>query len=249
MEDRIVLNNVSKKFKIGYKKSQGALPWLISFFSGRESKREFFVLKNISFNAKVGENIGIIGKNGSGKSTLLRVIAGVYNTDEGIVKTNGKIIYLTGFGQGINPKLTMRENIYLVGSILGFSQKEIKKRFDEIVDFSGLKGYVDTKIYQFSSGMLSRLSISITLHFVVHNHPDILLLDEVFAGGADIDFQSKSLEKMEELIKSGATVIFCSHDLEKVKKYCDKVIWIDKGVIVKEGGSEEIVEEYKKNAG
>ena len=97
--------------------------------------------------------------------------------------------------------------------------------------------------------MLSRLSISITLHFVVHNHPDILLLDEVFAGGADIDFQSKSLEKMEELIKSGATVIFCSHDLEKVKKYCDKVIWIDKGVIVKEGGSEEIVEEYKKNAG
>lgn len=243
---RVTLENVSKKFKIGCE-NESALSRFISIFSGIEHKRELQVLKNISFSAKAGENIGIIGKNGSGKSTLLRIIAEIYSFDEGKLEVNGRMVYLTGFGQGLNPRLTMRENIYLIGSVMGLSQKDIQKRFNEIVEFSGLDNFLDTKVYQFSSGMTSRLSISSTLFCVAHANPDILLIDEAFSGGADIDFQEKSLKKMEELIRSGATVILVSHDLGMIKKYCNKVICFDRGRIAKIGGPDEVIEFYEKN--
>lgn len=244
---RVIVKNVSKKFEIGFKKQQSALARFVSFFSGRESKKEFWVLKNISFDAEQKENIGIVGKNGSGKSTLLRTIAGIYNLDKGRIKTKGKLVYLGGFGTGLKPRLTMRENIYLCGSILGLNNKEIKKRFSEIVRFSGLKEYVDTKVYQFSDGMMLRLAFSITIHCVAHSKPDIILLDEVFGGGGDKDFRQTSLTKIEKLINGGATVLLVSHDLELIKKYCDRVLWIDSGKIIKQGGAEEVVDSYLKN--
>lgn len=246
-ETRIELNNISKKFNLGFKKNQSALLRFISIFSGKESRKEFWVLKNISFKTKSGENLGIIGKNGSGKSTLLRVIAGIHLPDNGNLKTKGELVYLSGFAQGLNSRLTMRDNIFLVGSIMGLSQKEIKKRFDEIVDFSGLREFLDTKIYQFSSGMIARISFAIGIHCLVHKNPDILLIDEVIGAGADLEYQNKALEKMEKLIKGGACVIFVSHDLESIKKYCDRVIWLDNGEIVKEGKPGEVVEEYRKS--
>jgi ABC-type polysaccharide/polyol phosphate transport system ATPase subunit len=193
-----------------------------------------------------GQVLGVIGKNGTGKSTLLRLIAGVYLPNGGEVKTDGKVVYLTGLHQGSSPKLTMAENIYLMGSVMGLSQKEIKNRFAEIVEFSGLEKFVDMKIYQFSTGMISRLNFSIIMHCVKHQSPDILLLDEVLSIGGDIDFKEKATKKMEELIKGGATVVLVSHDLETIKKYCDRVICLESGVITKEGLPIEIVSEYEK---
>lgn len=242
MENRIELKNVSKKFVRDKMKS--ALESFLHFFKGVGGE-EFEVLNDISFNVKPGENLGVIGKNGSGKSTLLRVIAGVYRADSGSVETEGSLVYLTGFGHGLKPKLTMRENIFLVGSIMGLGQEDIKERFEDILEFSGLKDYVDTPLFKFSSGMQTRLSSSIGLHCVGHKNPDILLVDEVVGGGADSDYQEKSLKKMESLLESGSSVILVSHNLSAIKKYCDRVIWLHNGTVVMEGKAKEVVDEYE----
>ena len=246
-DTRIELINVSKKFNINYQKNQTALARLLSFFTG-ENKRNFWALDNISFKVKAGENLGIIGKNGSGKSTLLRAIAEVYQVDEGHIWTNGRLVYLTGFGHGLQPKLTMKENIFLVGSIMGLGQPDIKERFDEIVEFAGLRDYVNTKLFKFSTGMQTRLASSIGLHCVAHRKPDILLVDEVIGGGADKDYQEKSLKKMEELLKGGSTVVLVSHNLDAIKNYCNRVIWLEDGKVKMEGKPEEVIEAYKKSS-
>lgn len=246
MEDiAIELNNVSKKFKIGCKEEKKTiLAKITSFFSGKEAKKDFWALREISFSAHSGENLGIIGKNGSGKSTLLRVIAGVYEPSSGEVKTKGNVFCLMGLGQGLNHKLTMRENIYLMGSIMGLSQKDIKGKFDEIVNFSDLENFLDTKVYQFSSGMVIRLNFSVMIHCLRHSKPDILLLDEIFGAGGDIDFEEKAIKKMEEFVMGGTTVVLASHNLDIIKKYCGRVIWLNKGEIVGIGAPKEIIFEY-----
>ena len=246
-EKNIWLDNVSKKFNIGFKKNQGALARLISFISGKESRKDLEVLKDISFYTYPGQIIGVIGRNGSGKSTLLRIIAGIYEPGEGCVRTIGRVHYLSGFNNGLSPKLTMEENIYLMGIMMGLSKNDVKKRFAEIVDFSGLKDFVYTKVYKFSSGMVTRLSFSVTIHCLKHSNPDILLLDEVFGAGGDIDFEGKAIEKMAEFIKGGATVILASHNLKIIKQYCNEVFWLDKGMIAAHGLPEYICEKYEKS--
>mgnify|MGYP001573899518 CR=1 FL=1 len=245
---RIAINNISKKFNIDFRRDEGALAQLLKFVSGKREKQERVALKNVSFTARSGEVFGIIGKNGAGKSTLLKIIAGIYQPTEGRVKTNGTFVYLTSLGLGFLPKLTMRENIYLAGSIMGLDQKEIKQKFNQIVDFSGLKEFIDTKIYQFSTGMISRLSFSTTFFCIKHKNPDILLIDEVFGAGGDMDFEEKAQKKMEELIRGGATVILASHNLEIVEKYCDRVLCINNGKVVKEGVPGEVIEYYKESS-
>ena len=247
--ERVIVEGVSKKFTRKFKKNKKALAKFVSFFSPAGKKIDFNVLDNISFKVSSGENLGIIGRNGAGKSTLLRILAGIYLPDRGLVKTNGRLIYVTGFGQGLKSKLTMRENIYLVGSVMGLSKRDMDSKLDEIVDFSGLGDYLDTQVYQFSSGMLSRLSFSISIHCLKHQNPDILLFDEVLGGGGDITFHEKSMEKMDELIKGGATVIMVSHGLSSIKKYCDRAILLDDGKIVKEGSAKEVVDFYIKTRG
>jgi ABC-type polysaccharide/polyol phosphate transport system ATPase subunit len=247
-ETTIKLENISKTFNRDYKKRENILFRILSFLSGKKNKNKFLVLDNVSLQAKSGENVGIIGKNGSGKSTLLRIIAGIYQANNGKIKTKGKVIYLTGFGQGLKPKLTMRENIFLIGSIRGLSQKEIKQKLNEITEFAGLEDYIDTKVYQFSSGMLTRLSFSITIHCIAHQDPDILLIDEAIGAGADITFQNKAANKMEELIKGGATVILVSHNLGQIKKYCDRVIILENGRIKNIGNPKKIIQIYKKRS-
>lgn len=243
-ETRIRVDKISKKFNIDFRKNEGLLARVLSFFPRSSPKRELLALDEASFDTKSGEVVGIIGKNGSGKSTLLKIIAGVYYPSSGEVKTNGTMVYLTGLGQGLVQKLTMRENIFLMGSVMGLAQKDIKKKFDEIVEFSGLKDFVDSKIYQFSSGMVTRLNFSVMIHSLKHHNPDIILLDEVFGAGGDIDFQKKGIEKMEELIKGGAAVIMVSHDLEIIKKYCNKAVLLNKGKTVFMGEPEEAVKKY-----
>ena len=249
MMERIALDHVSKQFTINVKnngKNNSALEAAISIFCPPERKK-FWVLKDVSFTAQSQENVGIIGKNGGGKSTLLRAIAGIYQVDSGSIKTTGKIVYLDGLAPGLKKKLTMRENIYLMGSLLGLGQKDIRNKFNQIVEFSGVEDFVDTKVFQFSSGMVARLGFSATIHFVEHHNPDIILLDEVFGAGGDIDFQKKAIQKMEELLKGGATVLLASHNLNLIKKYCHRTIWIDKGGIVKTGSSQEICDAYANN--
>ena len=245
MENRIEVKNISKKF---YKnlKNESALGVFLSIFGIETRGREFQVLDQISFNLKAGEVLGVIGKNGSGKSTLLRAIAGIYRVDSGEINTVGDVVYLTGFGYGLRNKLTMRENIYLSGSIIGLSQETIREKFDEIVDFSGLREYLDTKLFKFSSGMRVRLGSSIGLHCVAHKNPEILLVDEVIGGGADIDYKEKSLDKMKSLLNGGGSVILVSHDLNSIKKFCDRVILIDGGKVILSGDPGEIIERYRE---
>jgi ABC-type polysaccharide/polyol phosphate transport system ATPase subunit len=205
------------------------------------------VLEEINITVRKGERIGIIGRNGSGKSTLLRLIAGIYEVDGGVLQTNGSLMYISGFAQGIKSKLTMRENIYLIGSIMGLSKKEVQGVFEEIVQFSDLKEFVDTKVYQFSSGMVTRLTFSIFIHCINLIHPEILLLDEVIGAGGDIDFTKKATEKMKELVLGGSTVLFVSHGLGEVENYCTKTLWIEKGRVKMFGDTKEVTQKYRES--
>ena len=241
---RISLTNVSKKFNLNLRRNKGALEKVIYFISKKQPKEDFWVLRDISFDVQSGKNLGIIGKNGSGKSTLLRIIAGIYSPDQGNLKTQGEVVYVTGFGYGLKPKLTMRENIFLSGSVMGLSQAAIREKFEEVVEFSGLESYLDVKLHKFSSGMGVRLASSIGLHCVSYKNPDVLLIDEVLGTGADIDFQNKASQKIEQLLKGKASVIFVSHNLNAVKKYCNEVLWLDKGKIVAKGDPEQMCQKY-----
>ncbi|MDD5068298.1 MAG: ABC transporter ATP-binding protein [Candidatus Pacebacteria bacterium] len=240
---RISVKNISKDFKIGFQKKQSTLTWIHSAFSGKEHKKQMRILDNISFEIDSGEVLGIIGTNGSGKSTLLRIIAGIYSSDLGEITVDGKIISIINLGVGMKERLTMRENVFLVGSLFGMGGKKIKERFHSIVAFSELQEFIDTKIYQFSAGMIQRLAFSIA----IHADPEILLLDEVFEVG-DESFRKKSSEKIKELVHRGASVIFVTHDLDMIKKQCHRVIWLSDGKIKIQGRTEEVTEKYVKQS-
>jgi ABC-type polysaccharide/polyol phosphate transport system ATPase subunit len=238
--NRVIVNNLNKSFRIGFKLPHSFLSRVFLVFSGREPKKTLKAIDNVSLEINSGEIIGVIGKNGSGKSTLLRIIAGIYDYDSGEVIQNGKIISLIDLGAGLKFRLTMRDNIFLVGSYFGLSQKEIRDKFNSIVEFSELEDFVNTKIYQFSTGMIQRLAFSIAIHC----NPEILLLDEVFEVG-DEEFRRKCADKIKELVGTGVSVILVSHDLSLIEKYCDKVILMHSGEIIKKGNAKEIIKRYK----
>ncbi len=240
--ERIIVNNVSKKFKIGVRGYHGVLSKSLSFISGKGAKKTIHALDNVSVNFNKGEIIGIIGKNGSGKSTLLRTIAGIYRQDSGIIKINGKLVSLISLNLGMKARLTMKDNIYLCGSLFGLSRKEIKKRINLIAKFAELEIFINTKLFQFSEGMKQRLAFSIA----IHSNPDILLMDEVFEVG-DREFKLRSAEKIKEIVKKGATVLLVSHELWMVEKHCDKVILMKHGRIIMEGSTMAVVKEYLRN--
>ena len=226
-KEAIIVKNLSKKFRIGFIKKQSALGRFCSFFSGREPKKIIWAVKDVSFTAYPGEMLGIIGDNGSGKSTLLRIIAGIYAPNAGEIKTKGKVVSLINLQSGLKDRLTMEENIYLLGSLFGMGQKEIRKKFNQIVEFSELKEFLKTKIYQFSQGMRHRLFFSIA----VYCNPDILLLDEILEVG-DHHFKEKCGKKIKELSRSGTCVILVSHDMDVIGKYCTRVIKMQSGTIL-----------------
>lgn len=241
MINKIIVNNVWKKFDLGISNKKNALESIIYKLSGKEPKKNFWALKDISFTAEEGDIIGIIGKNGSGKSTLLRTISGVYEKDKGEIKIiQGKIIFPVNLHEGLKLRLTMKDNIFLCCSLFGLTNKEIKARFNEIVKFADLEKYVNTKLYQFSNGMLVRLTSAIG--FCSVKKRDILLIDD----GSDMvdkNFKEKCILKIREIIKNGSIVLFVSHDLESIKKLCNRIIWINEGKIIKNGGK-EVLKEY-----
>jgi ABC-type polysaccharide/polyol phosphate transport system ATPase subunit len=238
--ERIIVNGVSKEFKIGVK-TENALSRFIMLFSGNEPKKTIQVLNKVSFKVNEKEMLGIIGENGSGKSTMLRILAGIYKQDSGDVIKNGKIISLINLNVGLKDRLTMKDNIYLVGSFFGLTRKQIKDIFNDIVKFSELENFISTKIFQFSEGMKQRLAFSIA----VHSNPEILLLDEVLSVG-DEQFKVKSLDKIKELIKNGACGVFVSHDLESIRNHCRKALFLHKGEVILQGNSKKVIEEYLK---
>ncbi|MFT4303130.1 MAG: ABC transporter ATP-binding protein [Candidatus Woesearchaeota archaeon] len=237
--NNIEITNIKKTFNLTYQNNQSILARLLSVLSAKQQTKKIEVIKKISFNVKKGEIVGLIGKNGSGKSTLLRLIAGIYPLDSGTININGKIISIIGLGQGMKERLTMKENIFLACSLFGISRKNIKKKLNSIINFAELKEYTNTKLFQFSSGMIQRLAFSIA----IHSDPDILLLDEVFEVG-DKEFRKKSSEKLKELVKQGKSIILVSHEIWMIEKHCNRVIWLKDGKIYQEGETKEILKNY-----
>ena len=191
-----------------------------------------------------GERLGILGLNGAGKSTLLKAIAKVYNPTEGTVVRNGIIAPLLELGAGFEREYTARENIFLYGSVLGYSKKFVEEKFDEIIEFAELENFIDVPLKNYSSGMKSRLGFAICTAV----HPDILILDEVLAVG-DAKFREKSEARVRELFEQGATVLFVSHSIEQVKRICNKAMILDHGVMKAFGAIDEVCEEYEKIIG
>ena len=207
----------------------------------RVKEREFWALRHITFNVEKGDVVGLIGANGAGKSTLLKVVSGVLKPTEGTVEVDGVISPMIELGAGFDQDLTARENIYLNGAILGYSKEFLDSKFDEIVEFSELKDFLDVPVKNFSSGMVAKLAFSIST--IVE--PEILIVDEILSVG-DIKFQEKSKGKMMSMIKGGTTVLYVSHSLESIKDLCNKVIWLDHGKMVMAGETEKVCDAYYK---
>ena len=239
----IKLENISMRFNLGIEKNYSIKEAFIAFFDKkrRPKKTEFWALNDVSFDVKPGEVIGLIGSNGAGKSTLLKVVSGVMKPTKGKVTVNGQISPMIELGAGFDFELTARENIYLNGAILGYSKQFIDEKFEEIVEFSELRDFLDAPVKNFSSGMVAKLAFSIAT--VVD--PEILIVDEILSVG-DIKFQEKSKNKMMEMIKGGTTVLYVSHSLESIQELCDRVVWLDHGKLVKVGNTKEICKEYYK---
>lgn len=244
----IEIKDVSMRFNLGIEKGFSLKQGFVELFNTKKRKKrkeeknkdEFWALNKIDFTINKGEVVGLIGSNGAGKSTLLKVVAGVMKPTKGKVNAYGNICPMIELGAGFDPQLTARENIYLNGAVMGYTKKFIDSKFDEIVEFSELEEFLDVPVQNFSSGMTARLAFSIAT--IVE--PEILIVDEILSVG-DLAFQAKSEEKMMQMINGGTTVLYVSHSLESIKKLCSKVIWIEKGKVVKVGGSEVCDEYYK----
>lgn len=246
------VDNVSKKFSRSLKRSLWyGVQDICSELIGRSSDRngipslrpsEFWAVKDISFELKRGECLGLIGHNGAGKTTLLKMLNGLIKPDTGRIVMNGRVGALIALGAGFNPILTGRENIYVNGSVLGLSKKEIDTKFDEIVDYSGVGEFIDTPVKNYSSGMQVRLGFAIAASI----HPDILLLDEVLAVG-DIAFQAKCFNTLSRYREDGTAFILVSHNMHQIHRHADRVVYLKGGKIVKSGDPEEVIAAYTKD--
>lgn len=237
----INLEKVSMKFNLGIEKNFSMKQAFIDLFTKKKDKKneEFWALTDVNFHVKKGEVVGLIGSNGAGKSTLLKIVSGVMKPTSGKVTVNGVISPMIELGAGFDPELNARENIYLNGSILGYSKKFIDEKFEEIVEFSELKDFLEVPVKNFSSGMTAKLAFSIAT--VVN--PEILIVDEILSVG-DIKFQEKSKKKMMDMINGGTTVLYVSHSLESIRDLCTKVVWLEHGKVIKVGETKKICEEY-----
>lgn len=206
---------------------------------GKLEYNEFTALENVSFTVNRGETLGLIGRNGAGKSTMLKVISGILKPTEGSVVTHGNVVPMLELGSGFDFDLTGKENIFLNGAILGYSEEFLKEKYEEILDFSELGDFINSPIRNYSSGMLARLAFSIAT--VVK--PEILIVDEILSVG-DAQFQEKSRARMMELMGGGTTVLFVSHNIEQIREMCSKVVWLDHGQMKMLGNAQEVCDAY-----
>jgi hypothetical protein len=231
----VEVNNVSMHFNMNKDKIDNLKEYCIKLFKRQLFFEDFTALQDISFKIEAGDTFGIIGLNGSGKSTLLKVISGILKPTTGSVKVHGTIAPLIELGAGFDPDLTARENIFLNGSVLGFSREFMREKFDEIVEFSELQDFVDVPIKNFSSGMVARIGFSVAT--IVK--PDILICDEILAVG-DYKFQEKCEQRIKDLMSGGTTVILVSHSIQQVERICNHILWLEHGKMKALGGKELI---------
>ena len=236
----IQAKNISMRYLMTYDRIKSIKEYLVQLVKGKIKYEEFWALRNVSFEIKKGEVVGIIGHNGAGKSTLLKVISGILKPTDGEFEVHGNIVPMLELGSGFDHDLTGRENVFLNGAILGYTEEYLKAKYDEIVAFSELGKFIDVPIRNYSSGMLMRLVISIAT--VVQ--PEILIVDEILAVG-DAAFQEKSKARMLELMSGGTTVLFVSHSLEQIREMCDRVIWLEHGNVKMIGPTKEICDAYQ----
>lgn len=234
---------VSKRYRI---RSGGQAPrsrFLSKLRGPSTHASDFWALQNVSFDVKEGESLGIIGHNGAGKSTVLKLLSNITTPNQGEITINGRISALLEVGSGFHPELTGRENVYLSGSILGMRRAEISSKLDSIIEFAGVRPFIDIPVKRFSSGMYVRLGFSIAAHL----DPDILLLDEVLAVG-DHAFQEKCKDRIAEMHRNGTTMVFISHDLNAVRNICQRVLLLQRGEVIAEGSADEVIRRYTEAA-
>jgi len=234
-------DRVSKRYLIPLEEDRGSShPWMRKLRSLWCAPREFWALREVSFEVERGEALGIIGHNGAGKSTILKLLASITTPSAGEITINGRAAALIEVGSGFHPELTGRENVYLSGSILGMARSEIGRKLESIIDFAEIREFIDIPVKRYSSGMYVRLGFAIAAHL----EPEILLLDEVLAVG-DLAFQRKCLNRVRELRREGRTIIFISHDLNAVEALCDRVLLMQRGEVIADGPPAEVIGQYR----
>ena len=247
----ITVENISKQYIIDHKKGKGGTTLrdvltnnIQSIFGGNKQEEEltheeFWALRDVNFSIEQGDRVGIVGHNGAGKSTMLKILSKIIEPTTGTVKIKGRVASLLEVGTGFHPELTGRENIFLNGALLGMTRGEIKRQFDAIVAFAGVEKFLDTPVKRYSSGMYVRLGFAISAHL----DPEIMIVDEVLAVG-DAEFQKKSIGKMRDNSASGRTIIFVSHNLTAVQALCNKTLYFEKGKLVEQGETNEVIASY-----
>lgn len=242
MEQETIINveHVSMRFNLSSEKFDSFKEYVIKSLKKQVSYDEFWALKDVSFEVKRGDSLGLIGLNGSGKSTMLKTIAGVLKPTKGTVTVGGNIAPLIELGAGFDMDLTARENVFLNGALLGYNRAQMEAQYEDIVEFSELRDFMDVPVKNFSSGMVSRLAFAIATIGI----PDILIVDEVLSVG-DFRFQEKCEARIQNMKDQGTTILFVSHSIEQVKKICNKVVWLDHGVLKMFGDAQEICSIYE----
>lgn len=235
----IEVSDVTMRFRMNTDRIMSLKEFVTTALRGKLHYEEFTALNHVSFEVRKGETLGLIGRNGAGKSTLLKVISGILKPTEGSVICHGNVVPMLELGSGFDMDLTGRENIFLNGAILGYSEEFLKEKYDEIAEFSELGKFLEIPIRNYSSGMLARLAFSIAT--VVN--PEILIVEEILAVG-DAAFQEKSRRRMMEMMSGGTTVLFVSHSLEQIRQMCSRVVWLDHGTVKMIGPTNEVCDAY-----
>ncbi len=237
----ITVENVTMKFHLNASKTTNLKEWVVAFLKKRLRYNDFYALQDISFTVEPGEVLGIIGQNGSGKSTLLKVISGVYKATSGSSRVNGRIAPMLELGSGFDYELSGRENVFLNGAILGYDEKFLKSKYDEIVAYSELEEFILQPLKTYSSGMVTRLAFSIATLV----EPEILIVDEILSVG-DERFQRKSRDRMRQMMEGGTTVLMVSHSLDQIRDLCTRALWLDHGHMMALGDTQPVCDQYQE---
>ena len=240
MDPIITLDHVSMRFRMDVNRTTNLKEWFVRRMKGEQKYEDFYALRDLSVKIERGEVLGIVGRNGSGKSTMLKIVSGIYKPTSGKAVAAGRVAPMLELGSGFDDELSGRENIFLNGAILGFTEKFLQEKYDEIVDFSELGEFINMPIKTYSSGILMRLAFSVATMI----EPEILILDEILAVG-DASFHNKSFHRMMQLMEGGTTVLFVSHSLDKVREICHRVLWLDHGRMLDIGATEDICDAYE----
>ncbi len=239
MTTAIEVGQVSMRFNMSHERVDSLKEYFIKLVRRQLRFEEFFALREVSFSVEKGEVFGIVGLNGSGKSTLLKIVSGILKPTSGTCSVFGSISPLIELGAGFDMDLTARENVFLNGSVLGFSRKQMRERFDEIIDFAELHSFVDVALKNYSSGMTARLGFAIATLV----KPEVLILDEILSVG-DFLFQKKCEERIKEMMQGGTTVLIVSHSIDQIERLCNRVLWLEHGSVRMIGGTQPVCEAY-----